>query len=275
MHVMVAIPCFNEEKNIGLLLESLSKYNYDVYVFSCSTDKTDEIVSKHPVTLVRENNRNGKAATLNLALKYANARNYEAIIWMNGDSQPEQLENLILPLLDDKVAVTGGRPEPVNNQNGFYGWAGHLQWNIHDKLGKIAGDLMAFRTGLISEIPNNIINDDLYIQKMAEMKQQKIVYSPKATVHVKSPTTLRDMIRQRRRIYLGHIQNHLMFGSDAETVKLRHLKLAWNSMPTWNPLYFITDLIIQAYACMLAYVDYLFMKVDVKWKTVDSTKSLT
>ena len=51
MTVTVIVPTFNEEENIGILIDQIRKYNYEIIVCDDgSTDNTREIVKEKKVT---------------------------------------------------------------------------------------------------------------------------------------------------------------------------------------------------------------------------------
>ena len=79
---------------------------------------------------------------------------------------------------------------------------------------------MAFKTRIVRELPPAIINDDAYIQTLGEMKKRRIAYCPEAEVLLKGPSTVRDFISQRRRVFVGHKQLELLVGRKISTMKV-------------------------------------------------------
>ena len=50
---LIAIPAFNEEKNIEkLIINLIKKFNHVIVIDNCSSDKTYEIIKKFPITVV-------------------------------------------------------------------------------------------------------------------------------------------------------------------------------------------------------------------------------
>lgn len=84
----VLIPCLNEERAIGALLRSVLAQCADVIVVDDgSDDRTPEIVSKLPVTLLRHATRRGKGEALRTGFREALQHGYDAVLSMDGDGQ--------------------------------------------------------------------------------------------------------------------------------------------------------------------------------------------
>lgn len=84
----VLIPCLNEERAIGALLQSVLAHCADVIVIDDgSDDRTPGIVSALPVTLLRHAVRRGKGEALRTGFREALRRGYEAVLTMDGDGQ--------------------------------------------------------------------------------------------------------------------------------------------------------------------------------------------
>lgn len=84
----VLIPCLNEERAIGALLEAVLKHGSDVIVVDDgSDDRTPEIVAAMPVTLLRHPVRRGKGEALRTGFREALKRGYDAVLTMDGDGQ--------------------------------------------------------------------------------------------------------------------------------------------------------------------------------------------
>jgi cellulose synthase/poly-beta-1,6-N-acetylglucosamine synthase-like glycosyltransferase len=289
--LMIGIAVSNEEANIGNLLESLTKCSLPevesiCVVSSGSTDKTNDIVRSFSekdarIMLITESERNGKSSALNILL--AESEKYDSMIYMGGDNMPCQ--NAIVHLLDllktQDVDVVGGRPVPVDDPNTFMGFCTHLLWNLHHEssleVPKISGELMAFNTKLIRELPPAIINDDAYIQTLCSMKKHRIAYCPEAKVLLKGPSTKSDFITQRRRVFVGHKQLELLIGKKVSTMKVpswKHIMKACPFKGIKGRVYAIGFISLQGIAFLLAKWDFSRRNLPIKWKLVKTTKNL-
>jgi poly-beta-1,6-N-acetyl-D-glucosamine synthase len=202
---------------------------------------------------------------------------------MGGDNIPcrEALDRLLTTLKMDDVDIVGARPIPIDNANTFMGFCSHLLWNLHHEssleVPKISGELMAFKTKIVRELPPAIINDDAYIQTLGEMKKFKIAYCPEAEVLLKGPSTVHDFLSQRRRVFVGHQQLELLIGRRISTMKVP----SWNDILKACPFkglrgrtYAVGFVFLQGVAFLLAKWDFARHNLPVKWKMVKSTKNL-
>src|SRR6478752_1237704 len=109
---------------------------------------------------------------------------------------------------DGTVAMVGGHPIPVNRETSLMGHAVHLQWRMHDRIARQSpklGEIVAFRN-VVPSIPTDTAVDEISIQALVEQLGYRPLYEPLAIVYNRGPTTVRDFLRQRRRIYAGHLR---------------------------------------------------------------------
>ncbi|GFZ86822.1 glycosyltransferase family 2 protein [Dyella caseinilytica] len=84
----VLIPCLNEEKAIGNVVKSALRLGVPVIVIDDgSDDRTREIVSALPITLLRHSHRQGKGEALRTGFREALSRGFDAVVTMDGDGQ--------------------------------------------------------------------------------------------------------------------------------------------------------------------------------------------
>jgi hypothetical protein len=109
---------------------------------------------------------------------------------------------------DPAVGMVGGHPVPVNGSGTFLGHAVHLQWRLHDRIARESpklGEIVAFRN-VVPSIPLDTAVDELSIQALITQLGYRLVYEPRAVVYNRGPATVQDFLRQRRRIYAGHLR---------------------------------------------------------------------
>src|SRR5262245_17553348 len=149
MRVSVAVPAYNEERNIGLLIDSLRRQDTFrveiveiVVVASGCRDRTAEVVREKsrkpgiPVRIIEEPERRGKVAPINTYLSHGNPK-VDAICLVSADVlvAPNAIETLAHPLrrhLD--VGMSGARPVPTNGHGTFLGEATRFVWNMHHRV---------------------------------------------------------------------------------------------------------------------------------------------
>jgi cellulose synthase/poly-beta-1,6-N-acetylglucosamine synthase-like glycosyltransferase len=289
--MMIGIAVSNEEQNIGNLLENLIASSPEEIETICiissgSTDKTNEIVQSFTqrdqrIQLIMETERNGKASALNILL--SESEKYDYMIYTGGDNLPcpEALVNLLTILNEENVDIVGARPIPVDAPHTFMGFCSHLLWNLHHEssleVPKISGELMAFKTRIVRELPPAIINDDAYIQSLGEMKNCKIVYCPQAEVLLKGPSTMRDFVSQRRRVFVGHQQLEYLLGRKISTMKVPKWKDILKACPfkgLKGRIYVGGFIFLQGIAFLFSKWDFARHNLPIKWKMVKSTKNL-
>jgi cellulose synthase/poly-beta-1,6-N-acetylglucosamine synthase-like glycosyltransferase len=291
MRVLLGIAAHNEEKNIRGVLSAVTKESHvdEVLVVSSSTDNTNKIVGEFTrqssrVTLLIEATRRGKSSACNTIIDYAEKHGFDIIVYLGADNLP--LKGSIAALLgefeSENVGVVGGKPEPIDCAENFLGWVTHLQWNMHHMLSrnyepKISGELMAFRTNVVREIPVAIINDDAYVQLLGEAKGYVSKYVMFARAKLKGCSSVKDLVLQRRRVYLGHLQALFMTGRKLATFSWKHYpKVLKDALPSFGSkqlFYLLGAVILQGWAYLLALADFHLFRLPYKWEIAQSTKT--
>lgn len=217
--VSIGVCVYNEEKNIADLLNSLLNQKTTepikeiIVVSSACSDKTDEIIEndfiKHNtrIFLIKQEKREGKASAINIFLKYASG---DIVILESGDTIPGEgtIENLTGAFKDPRIGMAGGRPVPINDPDTFMGFTAQLIWSLHHKIAlghPKLGELIAFRRDLIRKIPTDTAVDEAFIEALINGQGYELKYVPDAVVYNKGPETISDFLKQRRRIFAGHI----------------------------------------------------------------------
>jgi cellulose synthase/poly-beta-1,6-N-acetylglucosamine synthase-like glycosyltransferase len=280
---------YNEEANIGRLLEALLsqrlqrvKINEIIVVASGCTDATEAIVSEFAqrtdqVRLLRQPRREGKASAINLLL---NETQEEVIVLHSADTMPtpQTIERLVEHFADPQVGMVGGRPMPINSPDDFMGFAVHMLWELHHQMSlryPKMGELVAFRR-IFRQIPHDTPVDEASIEPLIRGQGYGMRYEPKALVYNKGPETLSDFIKQRRRIYAGHLYIVDMLGYHVSTMNgLAILNLFLKSMrPTWRHFIWGPAVVaLEALTRLLGTWDYTIRKSKpFAWPIVESTK---
>ena len=214
----VGVMAYNEEMNIRRTLHAVleqesrrTSVTEVIVVASGCTDNTVAIVreimqSDTRVQLIVQEKREGKASAINLFLQRASS---PILALVGADIIPEKdaLERLCASFTDETVGMVGARPVPVNDQDTFTGHAAHLLWRLHDTLARRSpklGEVVAFRN-VVSSIPTDTAVDELSLQAAIARSGLRMVYVPEAVVYNKGPMTVSDFLKQRRRIYAGHL----------------------------------------------------------------------
>jgi poly-beta-1,6-N-acetyl-D-glucosamine synthase len=215
----VGIMAYNEEASIAEAIGSVlaqdtgsCRLSEVIVVASGCEDRTveivEEIASRDPrVRLLVQERREGKASAINLFIAAAQA---ELLVLVSADLLLKEgtLDALMCHFDDPDVGMVGGRPIPVNGEGSFLGHAVHLQWRLHDRIARSSpklGEIVAFRN-VVPSIPLDTAVDEISIQALITRLGFRLVYEPEAVVYNRGPASVRDFLRQRRRIYAGHLQ---------------------------------------------------------------------
>ncbi len=289
----VGIMAYNEEANIERTLRAIldqqsltTRIEEVIVVASGCTDHTvplvDTIARQEPkVSLYVQEKREGKASAINLFLKQATS---QVVVLLGADVIPEAsaLENLCAPFKDPTIGMVGGRPVPVNDPSTFMGHAIHLLWRLHDRVARVSpklGEIIAFRN-VISGIPTNSAVDEISIQALISQLGYRLIYEPACVIYNKGPLNIRDFLKQRRRIYAGHLKVRAQQNYEASTMKISPIArqlLACRDFTMSNPrqaMWTLLTILLEAFARLQGYYDFWGKREHHIWQMVDSTKDL-
>jgi biofilm PGA synthesis N-glycosyltransferase PgaC len=227
----VGIMAYNEEANIAdaigaILGQELTAGHVAelIVVASGCDDRTIPIVRDMAgddprVRLIEQERREGKASAINL---FIGAATSPVLLMVSADVLVEDgtIDALLRHFEDSGVGMAGGHPIPVNPETTFLGHAVHLQWRLHDRIARESpklGEIVAFRN-VVPSIPDDTAVDEISIQALITQLGLRLVYEPEAVVYNRGPATLRDWLRQRRRIHAGHLRIVEQQGYSASTM---------------------------------------------------------
>jgi glycosyltransferase involved in cell wall biosynthesis len=105
------IPCYNEETQIGRVIETMPDYvDHIVIVDDCSKDRTVEVVrgymNDHPrIVLIRLELNEGVGGAIAAGYEWARDNNIDMAVVMAGDGQmnPDDMPDLLDPVVDEGV----------------------------------------------------------------------------------------------------------------------------------------------------------------------------
>ena len=215
----VGVMAYNEEANIAQAIDSIlrqdpagERLTEIIVVASGCEDRTVEIVTsiaaREPrIRLIEQARREGKASAINLFIGAADA---PVLALVSADVRVDDgaFRHAAAALRRPGRGEVGGRPIPVNGAGTFLGHAVHLQWQLHDRIARRSpklGEMVAFRN-VVPSIPLDTPVDELSIQALVTQLGYRLVYEPRAAVYNRGPATVADFLRQRRRIYAGHLR---------------------------------------------------------------------
>ncbi len=148
----------------------------------------------------------------------------------------------------------------------WYGW-------------RSSSEVIAFRN-VISGIPTNSPVDEISIQALISQLGYQLIYEPACLVYNKGPLTIRDFLKQRRRIHAGHLQTRDQQNYEASTMRVNPIFLqliACRDFTMSTPkqaLWTLATVMLEGYARLQGYLDYRRKHAYHIWEMVDSTKDL-
>ncbi len=234
--VSVLVPVKNEEKVLARLLDALLGLNYPadkrefIVVNDASNDRSREIcvryASAHPE--IRVMNRavsSTKAAALNFGLRSARG---EIICTFYGDSvpEPDAFLKAVKHFADANVGGIQGKISSINaHQNMLTRFISYenavqfeLYWRGKDRLNLyvgLAGTCQFIRRNVLEELggwnENSLAEDTELSLRMLE-RDYWIRYVPDVCTREESPSTVRGMLGQRARWFMGSFDVGPRFG---------------------------------------------------------------
>jgi poly-beta-1,6-N-acetyl-D-glucosamine synthase len=286
----VGIMAYNEEANIADAIETIlgqavtssGSVTELIVVASGCEDRTTAIVadiSRHDprVRLIEQERREGKASAINLFISAARS---PVLLMVSADVvvKDDTIAALLRHFDDPAVGMVGGRPTPVNSETTFLGHAVHLQWRLHDRIARQSpklGEIVAFRN-VIPSIPLDTAVDEISIQSLITQLGYKLAYEPRAVVYNRGPSTVGDFVRQRRRIYAGHLLIREQQGYSASTMSAWRVARAFAGSGSFTTpravLWSLGTVGLEAIARGLGNYDYMRRRPHQVWDVATTTK---
>ena len=218
------VPCFNEEQVIQGKIENLLALDYPkhkleiILITDGSTDRTHEYAMNYKqVKVLHQDNRAGKAAAENRAMKFAKG---EIIVFNDANTIVSRgaLKHMVKHYADSQVGgVSGAKGIIADKQDAAASEGEGLYWkyesmiknadSIFNSLMGAAGELVSFRSELVMDLPEDTILDD-FMQSFNILKQGYImIYEPKAKAEETSSINVEEELKRKVRIAAGGWQS--------------------------------------------------------------------
>jgi biofilm PGA synthesis N-glycosyltransferase PgaC len=285
----VGVMAYNEEANIAAALDCILRQEPAaggvaelIVVASGCEDATAAIVAgvartDRRVRLIEQARREGKASAINLFISAARS---PVLVMVGADVLVEDgtFDALLRHFEDPTVGMVGGHPAPVNGEATFLGHAVHLQWRLHDRIARRSpklGEIVAFRN-VVPSIPHDTAVDEISIQALISQLGYRLVYEPEALVYNRGPATVPDFLRQRRRIYAGHLRVREQQGYSAPTMSVLQVARALRGSGSFATpraaVWSVGAIGLEATARALGAYDVMRRRSSHVWEISDTTK---
>jgi biofilm PGA synthesis N-glycosyltransferase PgaC len=285
----VGITAYNEEANIGQLLDALRSQRLFqveiaeiIVVASACADRTEDIVRAHMeedprVRLICQERREGKTSAINLFLMQAHC---DICVLESGDTLPDKdcIEKMVSMFDDPAIGMVGAQKVPVNAPDQVIGYLSHLRLKLEHQLCleiPRLGEMIAFRK-VFNSIPPDVAMDEAFVEALAIRRGLQVRYAPEAIVFNMGPQTLGDFVRQRRRNHAGHLYLKHKYGyrvSSLDSPRVARLALAevWGALRVIYVLFALAG--IELFSRLLgAYDYYVRREKHVVWDMAWTTK---
>jgi biofilm PGA synthesis N-glycosyltransferase PgaC len=268
----VCVTAYNEEENIGALLEAmLDQHLHEVeiteiiVVASACTDNTVPIIQEYMakdarVRLIEQERREGKTSAINLFLAEAHC---DICVLESGDTIPHEyaVEHLVRMFKDPAVGMVGAQKVAVDTPDHITGLLSHIRLRMeHELCLEIPrlGEMVAFRK-VFDSIPADVAMDEAFVEAFIVEKGMQVKYAPDATVYNTGPTTVGDFVRQRRRNHAGHLYLKHKYGYAVSSIQNRRvLRVAFKEVWGVLRLFWVLFLLamIEGWSRLLGWYDF-------------------
>jgi cellulose synthase/poly-beta-1,6-N-acetylglucosamine synthase-like glycosyltransferase len=232
--VSILIAAYNEEKNIEGKIKSILELDYpkekiEVLIGSDgSTDKTDELVSKFTnerFSLLRLLVREGKPAVLNSLAKQAKN---EILVFTDARQKLERssLKELVGNFADKTIGSVSAQ---LVFEDGTGNKGVGVYWNYEkfiriseSKIGSMlgaTGAMYAIRKNLFSNLPNDLILDDVFVPLKIVAVGFRAIFEPKAIIFDSITRDAGQEFQRKTRTLAGNFQIFGLFKSLFNPVK--------------------------------------------------------
>jgi cellulose synthase/poly-beta-1,6-N-acetylglucosamine synthase-like glycosyltransferase len=272
----VGVTAYNEEANIGRLLDALLNQHLRqvdiseiIVVASGCTDNTVPIVESYVasnprIQLFTQPRREGKTAAINIFLSHAAE---DICVLQSGDTLPHEdaVEHLVRMFIDPTVGMTGAHKTPVNTPDHLVGLFTHLRLRLEHQLCleiPRLGEMIAFRK-VFDYIPPDVAMDEAFVEALVVKRGMQVRYAPDAIVYNTGPETIQDFVRQRRRNHAGHLYLKSKYGYAVSSIQNTRvakvaLKEIWGAIRLVWTLFLLA--VLEIWSRFLGWYDFAIKK---------------
>jgi len=269
--VTLVIPCYNEANILEEKILNCKQLDYPedllkiYFITDGSTDEFHEVLKEHPeLILLHEDRRGGKTAAENRAMKFIET---PIVVFSDANTMlnREAVKNIVKHFGDGKTGCVSGEKRVTVEEEDSASSAGEgIYWKyesflkrfdseFHSAVGA-AGELVAFRTDLYEELPEDTILDDFMQSMLIAAKGYKIVYEPNAYAVETGSASIDEEMKRKIRISAGGWQSIQRLRGKITPAKdftlffqyISHRVLRWTVTPFLLILVFILNLFLAS-----------------------------
>ncbi|MEX2568937.1 MAG: glycosyltransferase family 2 protein [Cyclobacteriaceae bacterium] len=270
--VSLVVPCFNEADIIREKILNSFGLAYDpsllkiFFITDGSDDHFKEVLNEFPnVGHLHEAKRSGKTAAENRAMQFISS---PIVIFTDANTLLNHLaiKNIVRHFQDEKVGCVSGEKRVQIEEKDNASAAGEgIYWKYESFLKQLdsslysavgaAGELVAFRSDLYENLPDDTILDDFMQSMLIASKGYKIVYEPQAFAMESGSETVPEELKRKIRISAGGWQSMKRLWNKITPLNhpvlffqyFSHRVLRWTITPFLLILVFILNPFLWAY----------------------------
>ena len=223
-NITLIIPCFNEADIMESKIANCRELDYPVeklslvFITDGSTDHFAEVLGKHKdIILLHDERRGGKTAAENRSMKFVKT---PFVVFSDANTylNPEAIRNIVRHFADENVGCVSGEKRVMTEKTESASASGEgIYWKYESLLKKLdselysavgaAGELVAFRTSLYKDLPEDTLLDDFMQSMQMAAAGYKIIYEPEAYAAETASVNVKEEIKRKIRISAGGWQS--------------------------------------------------------------------
>jgi len=220
MKISVLIPSFLEKRRLTALVNTLlkDKPSKNIQRIIIVTPNEVKLPKSRKIVVIKERKRKGKSYAIKIGLKHINT---SLVLLLTSDIRIRKnfLQYLLSHLKDPTIGAVVGRPIADKNSK-IYKFS-KIIWDLHHLLclhQPKGTEIMLFRK-IFKDFPL-VSADEVFIEYKIRKAGYKIVYEPRVYGYTKTPYTLLQFFRQRRRSFNGHLQIKERYKFETSSMKI-------------------------------------------------------
>ena len=265
--ITLIITCYNEANILATKIANCKQLNYPsdklklVFIIDGSTDKSEQILKGFlDIKVLYQSERAGKTAAENRAMKFVDT---PFVIFSDANTHlnRDAIVNIVKHFANQSVGCVSGEKRIFNNVSNSSGAAGEgIFWKYKSLIKRLdselnttvgaAGELVAFRTELYTDLPKDTILNDFMQSMLIAIAGYKIVYEPNAFAVETASASMQEELNKKVRICTGGWQSIIRLQNKLTPFKqpllffqyISHRVLRWTITPFLLITIFILNL---------------------------------
>lgn len=175
MRALIAIPVYNEEKYVPRVIAHVLEYADDIVVIDDgSTDRTPQLLARHPVDVIRHGRNKGYGRSLRDAFAVAACRGFDWVVTMDCDEQhePGEIPNFLAAAAQGDADIISGSRYLQRDESSDSPPADRRQINtviteeinarLGSRLGRITDSFCGFKAYRVEAVERLRLTEDGY-----------------------------------------------------------------------------------------------------------------